>query len=99
MGAEKRAAFISGSGRNMGRACAKELATAGFNIVLNGSANRDDCEHVAEEVRSIGVDVTIAMGDVGTKSDVETIIDAALTAFGRIDVLINNAAIRPATQF
>ena len=99
MGAEKRAAFISGSGRNMGRACAKELATAGFNIVLNGSANRDDCEHVAEEVRSIGVDVIIAMGDVGTKSDVETIIETALTAFGRIDVLINNAAIRPATQF
>ena len=99
MGAEKRAAFISGSGRNMGRACAKELATAGFNIVLNGSANRDECEHVAEEVRSIGVDVIIAMGDVGTKSDVETIIETALTAFGRIDVLINNAAIRPATQF
>ncbi|MEL0215284.1 MAG: SDR family oxidoreductase [Burkholderiaceae bacterium] len=99
MGAEKRAAFISGSGRNMGRACAKELATAGFNIVLNGSANRDDCEHVAEEVRSIGVNVKIAMGDVGTKSDVETIIETALTAFGRIDVLINNAAIRPATQF
>ena len=99
MGAEKRAAFISGSGRNMGRACAKELATAGFNIVLNGSANRDDCEHVAEEVRSIGVNVIIAMGDVGTKSDVETIIETALTAFGRIDVLINNAAIRPATQF
>ena len=99
MRAEKRAAFISGSGRNMGRACAKELATAGFNIVLNGSANRDDCEHVAEEVRSIGVNVIIAMGDVGTKSDVETIIETALTAFGRIDVLINNAAIRPATQF
>ena len=39
------------------------------------------------------------MGDVGTKSDVETIIETALTAFGRIDVLINNAAIRPATQF
>ena len=99
MGAEKRAAFISGSGRNMGRACAKELASAGFNIVLNGSANREDCEHVAEEVRSVGVNVIIAMGDVGTKSDVETIIETALTAFGRIDVLINNAAIRPATQF
>ena len=99
MGAEKRAAFISGSGRNMGRACAKELATAGFNIVLNGSANREDCEQVAEEVRSLGVEVIIAMGDVGTKSDVETIIETALTAFGRIDVLINNAAIRPATQF
>ena len=99
MRAEKRAAFISGSGRNMGRACAKELATAGFNIVLNGSANREDCEQVAEEVRSLGVEVIIAMGDVGTKSDVETIIETALTAFCRIDVLINNAAIRPATQF
>ena len=99
MGAEKRVAFISGSGRNMGRACAKELATAGFNIVLNGSANREDCEHVAEEVRSIGVEATIAMGDVGLKSDVDAIVQTALTTFGRIDVLINNAAIRPATQF
>jgi 3-oxoacyl-[acyl-carrier protein] reductase len=99
MGTEKRTAFISGSGRNMGRACAKELARAGFNIVLNGSANREDCEYVAEEVRSIGVEVTIAMGDVGLKSDVDAIVQTALTTFGRIDVLINNAAIRPATQF
>ena len=49
----KRAAFISGSGRNMGRACAKELAAAGFNIVVNGSRNRDDCERVADEVRAL----------------------------------------------
>jgi 3-oxoacyl-[acyl-carrier protein] reductase len=99
MGTETRAAFISGSGRNMGRACAKELAMAGFNIVLNGSTNREDCENVAEEVRAIGVESIIAMGDVGVKSDVEAIVKAGLNAFGRIDVLINNAAIRPATQF
>jgi 3-oxoacyl-[acyl-carrier protein] reductase len=99
MGTETRAAFISGSGRNMGRACAKELAMAGFNIVLNGSTNKKDCENVAEEVRAIGVEAIIAMGDVGVKSDVEAIVKAALNAFGRIDVLINNAAIRPATQF
>lgn len=99
MGTKTRAAFISGSGRNMGRACAKELAMAGFNIVLNGSTNREDCENVAEEVRAIGVEAIIAMGDVGVKSDVEAIVKAALNAFGRIDVLINNAAIRPATQF
>ena len=99
MGTETRAAFISGSGRNMGRACAKELAMAGFNIVLNGSTNREDCENVAEEVRAIGVEAIIAMGDVGVKSDVEAIVKAGLNAFGRIDVLINNAAIRPATQF
>ena len=83
----------------MGRACAKEPATAGFNIVLNGSANREDCEQVAEEVRPVGVDVAIAMGDVGKKSDVATVVETVLTALGRIDVPINNAAIRPATQF
>ncbi len=95
----KRAAFISGSGRNMGRACAKELAAAGFNIVVNGSRNRDDCERVADEVRALGVEAIIAMGDVGRKSDVEDMVETALGAFGRIDVLINNAAIRPGTEF
>ena len=99
MTTNNRAAFISGSGRNMGRGCAKELAAAGFNIVLNGSANRADCERVADEVRAQGTEVVIAMGDIGDKSQVEEITATALDAFGRIDVLINNAAIRPATGF
>ena len=50
-------------------------------------------------VRAIGVEVIIAMGDVGVKADVMTVIEKAFNAFGRVDVLVNNAAIRPATQF
>ena len=94
-----RAAFISGSGRNMGRACAKELAKAGFNIVLNGSSNEADCQRVADEVCAIGTKAIVAMGDVGDKGAVDAIIEKSLDAFGRIDVVINNAAIRPATSF
>lgn len=94
-----RAALITGSGRNMGRACAKELAHAGFNIVVNGSKDRDACERVADEVRAIGTDAIVAMGDVGDQGAVNAMAEAALQAFGRIDVLINNAAIRPATAF
>ena len=48
MASGNRAALITGSGRNMGRACAKELASMGFNVVVNGSRNKDDCERVAD---------------------------------------------------
>ena len=99
MGNSRPAALITGSGRNIGRACAKELAQAGFNIVLNGSNGKDACERVADEVRAIGTDATVAMADVGDRSAVSAMVETVLKAFGRIDVLINNAADRPATGF
>ena len=94
-----RTALITGSGRNMGRGCAKELARAGFNIVINGSTKKADCERVADEVREIGTDAQIEMTDIGDKAGVETMAANALKTFGRIDVLINNAAIRPGESF
>jgi 3-oxoacyl-[acyl-carrier protein] reductase len=94
-----RTALITGSGRNIGRGCAHELARAGFNIVVNGSSNREACERVADEVRAIGPDALVAMGDVGDQKAVEGMAKAALDTFGRIDVLVNNAAIRPAAAF
>ncbi len=99
MGNGRRAALITGSGRNIGRGCAKELAAAGFNIVVNGSSDKAACERVADEVRAIGTDAKIAMADVGDRSAVNAMADTALQAFGRIDVLINNAAVRPASTF
>jgi 3-oxoacyl-[acyl-carrier protein] reductase len=99
MGNSRPTALITSSGRNIGRACAKELAEAGFNIVLNGSKNKDACESVADDVRAIGTDATIIMADVGDQSVVNTMVETVLKAFGRIDVLINNTANRPATGF
>ena len=90
-----RTALITGSGRNMGRGCAKELARADFNIVINGSSKKADCDRVADEVREIGTDAQIEMADIGDKAAVETMAANALKTFGRVDVLINNAAIRP----
>ncbi|MEK9725124.1 MAG: SDR family oxidoreductase [Rhodospirillaceae bacterium] len=95
----KRAALITGSGRNIGRGCAKALASAGINIVLNGSSNRADCESVAEEVRALGAEAAIAMGDIGDQDAVAGIVQEARAAFGHIDIVINNAAIRPGVDF
>ncbi len=94
-----RAALITGSGRNMGRSCAKELASMGFNIVVNGSQDRDACERVADEVRAIGTDAAIIMADIGDQTAVAAMADTALQTFGRVDALINNAAIRPGSSF
>ena len=97
--ARKRTALITGAGRNIGRACALDLARDGFNVVINGSKNRAACEAVAAEAVKTGVGVVVAMGDVGTPDDCARIVQIALDNFGGVDVLINNAAIRPGKSF
>ena len=95
----KKTALITGSGQNIGRGIAHELAKAGHNIVVNGSTNLSAAEAVAEEVRALGVDASVAMGNVGVRQEAELIINKVVDAFGGIDILINNAAIRPHGPF
>ena len=95
----KKTALITGSGQNIGRGIAHELAKAGHNIVVNGSKNLSAAEAVAEEVRALGVDASVAMGNVGVRQEAELIINKVVDAFGGIDILINNAAIRPHGPF
>jgi 3-oxoacyl-[acyl-carrier protein] reductase len=96
---DRKTALITGSGQNIGRGIANQLAQAGFNIIVNGSRNRDAAEAVAAEVREHGVDALLAMGNVGIKAEAEAVAKAGIDHFGRIDVLVNNAAIRPHGPF
>ncbi|MEK9903801.1 MAG: SDR family oxidoreductase [Rhodospirillales bacterium] len=99
MAKTNKTALITGSGRNIGRGCAVHLATMGFNVVVNGSSNKSNCERVADEVRAAGTEAMIAMADCGDQTAVEEMAADAIRKFGRIDVLIHNAAIRPGTPF
>jgi 3-oxoacyl-[acyl-carrier protein] reductase len=94
-----KTALITGSGQNIGRGIANQLAAAGFNIIVNGSSNRDAAEAVAAEVRAHGVEALVAMGNVGVRGDADAVADAGIAHFGSIDVLVNNAAIRPHGPF
>ena len=63
-------AFISGAGRNIGRAIALDLARRGCNVVFNGSSNRANCEAVAAQAKALGVEAVVLMGDVGATDEV-----------------------------
>jgi 3-oxoacyl-[acyl-carrier protein] reductase len=95
----RRTALITGAGRNIGRAIAIGLAEDGFDIAINGSSDQTACEKVAEAVRAFGSEALVVMGDVGSPEGCRRIADAALAEFGAVQVLVNNAALRPSKPF
>jgi 3-oxoacyl-[acyl-carrier protein] reductase len=95
----KRAALVTGSGKNIGRACVLALAEAGFNVVVNGSSDRGACDTTANDAKALGADALVIMADVGDKDACDAMAAEAIGHFGGIDVLINNAAIRPSHAF
>lgn len=94
-----KTAFISGSGRNIGRAVAVQLARLGANVIVNGSSDKAACEETAHLITTTGVDAMVAMGDVSNPDAINDISAAALERFGTVDILVNNAAVRPHKPF
>lgn len=99
MAGAKKTALITGAGRNIGRACALDLARDGYNVVINGSKNRAACEAVAAEAVRHGAGTLVVMGDVGIADDCKRLVQEAIDRFGSVDVLVNNAALRPQKPF
>jgi 3-oxoacyl-[acyl-carrier protein] reductase len=96
---EGKTAFVSGSGRNIGKAIALELASMGANLVLNVRSNVDEADAVADAVRSRGVEAVTIVGDIAAPSTVDEVIGRAGERFGGLDILVINAALRPCQSF
>jgi len=94
-----KVALITGSGRNIGRATALKLAGEGAHIIVNARTNQAEADAVAHEVRDRGVKSLAILADIGKKDQVDAMVARTLGEFGRIDILINNAAIRPHKPF
>ncbi|MFN8634981.1 MAG: SDR family oxidoreductase [Chloroflexota bacterium] len=94
-----KVALITGSGRNIGRATALRLAEEGAHVIVNARSNQEEADVVAEEVREKGVRAISVLADVANRDQVDAMVKRAMDEFGRIDILINNAAIRPHKPF
>jgi 3-oxoacyl-[acyl-carrier protein] reductase len=94
-----KVALVTGSGRNIGRATVLKLAAEGAHVVVNARTNQAEADAVAREAREYGVKTLAVLADVARKDQVEAMVARALSEFGRIDILINNAAIRPHKPF
>ncbi len=89
-----KVAVVTGASRNIGRAIALSLAGEGAAIVVNAVTNAADAKAVAGEITGAGGRAIHHLADVRDESAVNAMIDAAVEAFGRIDILVNNAAVR-----
>jgi 3-oxoacyl-[acyl-carrier protein] reductase len=94
-----KVAIVTGAGRNIGRAIARALAEGGASILVNARSNRAEVEAVAQEIEAAGGTAQIHIGDVAVSTDVAAMADAALKHFGRLDILVNNAALRREKPF
>jgi NAD(P)-dependent dehydrogenase (short-subunit alcohol dehydrogenase family)/putative sterol carrier protein len=99
---DDRVAIVTGAGAGLGRAYALELARRGARIVVNdlggardgsGKGSAAAADQVVEEIKQLGGEAVANYDNVATPEGGENIIKAALDAFGRLDILINNAGI------
>ena len=84
-----KVAVVTGSARNIGKACLMALSREGAKVVVN-ARSRDKVDEVVREIRSSGREAVPNYDSVGTKEGVEGLIKTAVDSFGKIDILVNN---------
>ena len=90
---EGRVAIVTGGGRGIGRSIATRLAEEGARIAISYRSNDEAAEETAGKVREAGSECELVKGDVSSTADVEALFKGVIEAFGRVDVLVNNAGI------
>jgi len=92
-------AIVTGGVRRLGRAMALTLAREGAAVVINARSSREEAERTAAEVEKAGVRALVHLADITDEAAVGAMVDTVVKAFGRVDILINNAAVRAEAHF
>ena len=85
--------LITGSGRGIGRAIAVKFGQEGANVVVNDLHNDDNAKATIQQVMATGAKAVFIVGDISKVANMESLVSAAVKAFGQLDILVNNAGI------
>ena len=91
-------ALVTGASRGIGRGIATELARAGCRVAINYAGNAQAADEALTLVRAAGGDGILVKGDISLAADREQLVRQTLDAFGRIDLLVNNAGVAPTVR-
>ena len=97
MAQDRPAALVTGSADGIGRAAALRLARAGYDVAINYRRSEDDARRTLDELSSLGGRHLALRGDVSDDAAVAAMVAAAAEAYGRLDVLVNNAGLTSST--
>lgn len=87
-----KVALVTGSSRGIGRAIALRLAKEGCHVIVNFFRRREAAEQTARDIASLGVTSKVIRANVGDPAKINEMFDIIATSFGRLDILVNNAA-------
>src|SRR5687767_9612270 len=91
-----KVALVTGAARNIGRAIAQSLAAGGASVMVNARTSRSEAEKTVE---LIGSSAAMHIADITKPEEVKALVEATIQRFGRLDFLVNNAAVRFETSF
>jgi 3-oxoacyl-[acyl-carrier protein] reductase len=94
-----KVALVTGGARNIGRAIARSLAAGGAAVMVNANTSREEAERTLAMIESAAGKGAVHIADVTDAAAVAAMVEATLRRFGRLDFLVNNAAVRAETPF
>ena len=94
-----KVALVTGAARNIGRAIALSLASGGAKVAVNTRSNIEQARGVVNEIKALGPDAEAYAADIAVPAQIQSMVDAVLKRFGRLDILVLNAALREHVHF
>ena len=98
MSLENKAAIVTGGDSGIGHGISLELARQGAAVTINFHKNADAADATVKEIQAAGGKAQAVQGDVSSVADIQNLVDKTVAAFGRLDIMVNNAGMETRTS-